>query len=140
MDVSGGVEVTFDRITFDAEILGGWDSIRGMRIPVSVIVGQIANAATFEEVLAGYPDLEREDIRQAFRHAAWLAQGRVNFGKSSSSCPDGTGTYSNAHRASIHLIRLPGALGASPRAPRTVRYRRWLPSDSSDCPFRVSPD
>ena len=55
----------FDRITFEPQILGGRASIRGMRIPVSVIVGQIANGATFEEVLAEYPDLEREDIHQA---------------------------------------------------------------------------
>jgi len=70
----------FDRITFDPQILGGRASIRGMRIPVSVVVGQIANGATFEEVLAGYPDLEREDIQQALGYAAWLAQEQVHFG------------------------------------------------------------
>ena len=47
----------FDRITFDSEIMGGRACIRGMRIPVSVIVGQIAHGATFEEILQGYPDL-----------------------------------------------------------------------------------
>ena len=51
-----------------------------MRIQVSVIVGQIARGATFEEVLAGYPDLEREDIQQALGYAAWLAQERVHIG------------------------------------------------------------
>ena len=70
----------FDRITFDSQILGGRAAIRGMRIPVSVIVGQIAHGATFEEVLAGYPDLEREDIQQALGYAAWLAQERVHIG------------------------------------------------------------
>ena len=35
--------------------------------------------ATFEEVLAGYPDLEREDIRQALAYAAWLAQEEVHI-------------------------------------------------------------
>lgn len=54
----------FDRITFDPKIMGGRACIRGMRIPVSVIVGQIAHGAAFEEILAGYPDLEREDIQQ----------------------------------------------------------------------------
>ena len=63
MEANGGVEMDFDRIKFDPQILGGRASIRGMRIPVSVIVGQLANGATFEEVLAGYPDLEREDIQ-----------------------------------------------------------------------------
>lgn len=72
--------MAFDRITFDPQILGGRASIRGMRIPVSVIVGQIANRATFEEVLAGYPDLEREDIQQALGYAAWLAQEQVHSG------------------------------------------------------------
>ena len=70
----GGVEMKFDRITFDSQVLGGRATIRGMRIQVSVIVGQIAHGATFEEVLAGYPDLEREDIQQALVYAAWLAQ------------------------------------------------------------------
>ena len=68
---------TFDRITFNPQILGGRACIRGMRIPVSVIVGQIAHGASFEEVLAGYPDLEREDIEQALSYAAWLTQEEV---------------------------------------------------------------
>ncbi len=48
----------FDRITFDPQIMGGRACIRGMRIPVSVIVGQIARGATTDEVLGDYPDLE----------------------------------------------------------------------------------
>jgi uncharacterized protein (DUF433 family) len=55
----------FDRITFDPKIMGGQACIRGMRIPVSVIVRQIAHGAGFEEILEGYPDLELEDIQQA---------------------------------------------------------------------------
>ena len=54
-----------DRITFDRQIMGGRACIRGMRIPVSVIVRQVAHGATFDEILEGYPDLEREDIEQA---------------------------------------------------------------------------
>jgi uncharacterized protein (DUF433 family) len=69
----------FDRITFDSQIMGGRASIRGMRIPVSVIVGQIAHGATFEEILEGYPDLEREDIQQAVEYAAWLTQEEIHF-------------------------------------------------------------
>jgi uncharacterized protein (DUF433 family) len=64
----GGLEMKFDRITFDSQVLGGRTTIRGMRIQVSVIAGQIAHGATFEEVLAGYPDLEREDIQQALAY------------------------------------------------------------------------
>jgi len=69
----------FDRITFDPQITGGRACIRGMRIPVSVIVGQIAHGATFEEILQGYPDLEKEDIQQAVEYAAWLTQEEIHF-------------------------------------------------------------
>lgn len=67
----------FDRISFDRNILGGRACIRGMRIPVSVVVGQIAHGATRDEVLQGYPDLEREDIQQALEYAAWLTHEEV---------------------------------------------------------------
>lgn len=50
-----------------------------MRIPVSVIVSQIAHGATFEEILADYPDLEREDVKQAIEYAAWLTQEEVQI-------------------------------------------------------------
>lgn len=70
----------FDRITFDPGIMGGRACIRWMRIPVSVIVGQIAHGATVEEILAGYPDLEPEDIQQALEYAAWLTQEQVHLG------------------------------------------------------------
>jgi uncharacterized protein (DUF433 family) len=69
----------FDRITFDPEIMGGRACIRGMRIPVSVIVGQVAHGATVEEVLGDYPDLEPEDVQQAMEYAAWLAQEEVHI-------------------------------------------------------------
>jgi uncharacterized protein (DUF433 family) len=70
----GEAATMFDRITFDPQILGGRACIRGMRIPVSIIVGQIAHGASVEEILAGSPDLEREDIQQAIEYAAWLSQ------------------------------------------------------------------
>jgi uncharacterized protein (DUF433 family) len=67
----------FKRITFDPNIMGGRACIRGMRIPVSVIVGQIAHGASFDEIRQGYPDLEKEDIQQAVEYAAWLTQEQV---------------------------------------------------------------
>jgi uncharacterized protein (DUF433 family) len=67
----------FDRITFELAILGGRACIRGMRIPVSVIVSQVANGATNDEILEGYPDLEMEDIEQALNYAAWLTREQV---------------------------------------------------------------
>jgi len=67
----------FDRITFDQHIMGGRACIRGMRIPVSVIVGQIAHGASTDEILEGYPDLEPADIQQAVQYAAWLTQEQI---------------------------------------------------------------
>jgi uncharacterized protein (DUF433 family) len=72
-----GGGAVFERITFDPKIMGGRACIRGMRIPVSVIVGQVAHGATFEEILQGYPDLERADIQQALEYAAWLTREEV---------------------------------------------------------------
>lgn len=69
----------FDRITFDPSIMGGRACIRGMRIPVSVIVGQVAHGATVDEILRDYPDLEPQDIQQALEYAAWLTQEEVRI-------------------------------------------------------------
>jgi uncharacterized protein (DUF433 family) len=69
----------FERITFDPKIMGGRACIRRMRIPVSVIVGQIAHGATFDEILQDYPDLEREDIQQAIEYAAWLTREEIRI-------------------------------------------------------------
>ena len=59
----------YDRITADPAILGGKACIRGMRISVSLIVNLVANGMTVEEIIADYPDLEPEDIRQALQYA-----------------------------------------------------------------------
>jgi uncharacterized protein (DUF433 family) len=67
----------FDRITVNPDIMNGRACIRGMRIPVSAIVGQIAGGAAPEQILADYPDLESEDIQQALTYVAWLAQEQV---------------------------------------------------------------
>jgi uncharacterized protein (DUF433 family) len=67
----------FDRITFDPLVMGGRACIRGMRLPVSVIVSQVAHGATVNEILHEYPDLEREDVEEALRYAAWLTQEQV---------------------------------------------------------------
>ncbi len=56
--------------------MGGKACIRGMRVTVGMIVGQIGSGNTIEEILADYPYLEREDILQALRYAAWLAEDR----------------------------------------------------------------
>jgi len=67
----------FDRITFDSNIMGGRACIRGMRIPVSLIVNLVANGMSHDEIASEYPDLEPEDINQALRYAAWLVSEEV---------------------------------------------------------------
>ena len=56
--------------------MGGKACIRGMRVTVGMIVGQIGGGRSPEALLADYPYLEREDIMQALRYAAWLAEER----------------------------------------------------------------
>jgi len=68
--------IQLDRITQDAGVMGGKACIRGMRVTVGMIVGQIGAGHTIEEILADYPYLEREDVLQALRYAAWLAEDR----------------------------------------------------------------
>ena len=65
-----------NRITQKPGMMGGKPCIRGMRVTVGMIVGQIGAGRTIDEVLADYPYLEREDVLQALRYAAWLAEER----------------------------------------------------------------
>jgi uncharacterized protein (DUF433 family) len=65
-----------DRITQVPEVMGGKACIRGMRVTVGMIVGQIGNGRSVDELLADFPYLEREDILQALRYAAWRAEER----------------------------------------------------------------
>ena len=67
----------FDRITFDPQIMGGRACIRGMRITVALILNLVANGMTTEEIIADYPTLEPEDVQQALRYGAWLAEDAV---------------------------------------------------------------
>ena len=56
--------------------MGGKPCIRGLRVTVGMIVGQVGAGRTVEELLADYPYLQREDILEAIRYAAWRAQER----------------------------------------------------------------
>ena len=56
--------------------MGGQACIRGMRVTVGMVVGQISAGNSVEEILADYPYLERDDIMQALRYAAWRAEER----------------------------------------------------------------
>jgi uncharacterized protein (DUF433 family) len=66
----------FERITQNPAVMGGKPCIRGLRVTVGMIVGQIGEGVSVEELLSDYPYLEREDIMQALQYAAVLAQWR----------------------------------------------------------------
>ncbi len=59
-----------DRIVVDPKRHGGEPCMRGTRIPVSVIVGSVADGDTVEQLLAAYPSLSRDDIQAALKYAA----------------------------------------------------------------------
>ena len=67
---------TLDRISVDPAVMGGKACIRGLRVTVGMIVGQIGAGRGIDELLVDYPYLEREDIMQALRYAAWRAEER----------------------------------------------------------------
>ncbi len=67
-----------ERITFNNNIMGGRACIRGMRIPVSLVVNLVANGMSEEKILLEYPDLEPEDINQALKYAAWLTSEEIH--------------------------------------------------------------
>ena len=78
----------FRRITMDPEVMGGKPCIRGMRVTVGMIVEALAAGRTVEQLLADFPYLEEQDIREALAFAARLAQGhetRIASGCASSS-------------------------------------------------------
>jgi uncharacterized protein (DUF433 family) len=66
----------FERITVDPRQMNGVACIRGLRIPVATVVGMVADGMTEPEILAAYPDLEREDIHEALQYAAEVLRER----------------------------------------------------------------
>ena len=63
-----------DRITRNPEVMGGKPCVRGMRVTVGTIVGLVASGHSYPEIVASYPYLEEEDIRQALAYAAWRVE------------------------------------------------------------------
>lgn len=66
----------FTRITANPKQMGGVHCIRGLRVPVSTVVGMVADGLTTEEILKDFPDLQAEDIREALRYAAEAVRER----------------------------------------------------------------
>lgn len=67
----------WNRITVDAEQMQGKPCVRHMRITVNLIVNLVANGMTHPEIIAEYPDVEEEDIRECLRYAACMTDERV---------------------------------------------------------------
>jgi uncharacterized protein (DUF433 family) len=63
-----------DRITRNPAVMGGKPCLRGMRVTVGTLVGLVASGRSNSEILAAYPYLEEEDIRQALAYAAWRVE------------------------------------------------------------------
>jgi uncharacterized protein (DUF433 family) len=68
--------MAFERITVDPAQMGGRPCIRGMRVTVAMILGQLAGGQTVEDVLAAYPYLEHEDVLAALEYAAAVVDER----------------------------------------------------------------
>ena len=54
--------MTFKQLTIDPNICGGKPIIRGLRFPVSRLLGLLAAGETTDSILKSYPYLEKEDI------------------------------------------------------------------------------
>ncbi len=67
----------FERITVHPEVMGGRPCIRGLRFPVSRVLGLLAAGEAPESILKGYPYLEPEDISEALAYAAALSEEEV---------------------------------------------------------------
>jgi uncharacterized protein (DUF433 family) len=68
------ISVQFERITIDPAVMTGRPCIRGLRFPVSRLLGLLASGETRESIPAAYPYLQAEDIDEALRYAAYLAE------------------------------------------------------------------
>lgn len=66
----------FERITVNVDRMGGVPCIRDLRLPVATVVGMVADGMSEDDILAAFPDLEREDIRQALQYAAEAVRER----------------------------------------------------------------
>ena len=69
----------FTRISHDIGIMGGKACIAGTRITVGMMLVQISEGVTVEELLLEYPNLEKDDIVEALRYAAWVVGAKEDL-------------------------------------------------------------
>lgn len=68
--------MSFTRLTVRPDQMGGVPCVRGLRVPVATVVGMVAEGMSESEIVAAYPDLEVEDMREAIRYAAEAVRER----------------------------------------------------------------
>ena len=66
----------FERISHDSNIMGGKACIKGTRVTVGMILAQISEGVTSEDLLKSYPYLSSQDIEQALKYAVWTVDAR----------------------------------------------------------------
>ncbi len=66
----------FNRTARDPAVMGGKPCVRGQRVTVGMILGNLGSGVGIDELLASYPYLERDDVLEAIRYGAWLVQER----------------------------------------------------------------
>jgi len=70
------MEILLSRITIDPAVCHGKPCVRGLRYPVETLLELLSAGMTTEELLADYPDLEKDDLLAALAYAARLAHTR----------------------------------------------------------------
>lgn len=68
---------TLQRITVNPQVCGGQACVRGLRVPVSLVLKYLAAGKTAPQIVDEYPELEIADIAESLQYAAWLASGRT---------------------------------------------------------------
>ena len=66
----------FNKISHDIDIMGGKACIKGTRVTVGMIITQISDGKTINELLDEYPYLSSDDIMQALKYAAWIVTAK----------------------------------------------------------------
>ena len=70
------MEAHLSRITIDSSICHGKPCVRGLRYPVETLLDLLSSGMTYEQILADYQDLERNDLLAVLAFAAQLARTR----------------------------------------------------------------
>ena len=73
----GVVDAPLTRITANPNVCGGQACVRGLRIPVSLVLKYLAAGRTPAQIIDEFPELELDDFAECLRYAAWLASGRT---------------------------------------------------------------